>query len=337
MEEAEEMLGGDVARGEESAAAVAADAPGPEGPAAETQDAAASRQPGPKEEPAQPKEEPEVAMLNVAGARPAITTERGEGGEELNLHLGEFAGPLDLLLYLIRQEQVDIYDIPVARITDEYLRYIQVMKQMDITVVSEFLVMAAQLIEIKSKMLLPPDPLAAAGEEDGEDPRKELIDRLLEHQKFKAAAQMLWSRATVEQGVFTRAPIETDKSNPEVAVGVFDLLRVFQEILARKKQEVLMEIGADARTPPQHDPLGRRAEPAPILRARRVAPRARPRLPLRARTRPLHRGQAHAGEDLRRHLDARRELNSDESHEQKTQRAEKDRRRDRGGAARRGA
>jgi segregation and condensation protein A len=119
------------------------------------------------------------------------------------------------------------------------------MKQMDISVASEFLVMAAQLIEIKSKMLLPPDPLAAAGEEDGEDPRKELIDRLLEHQKFKAAAQMLWSRATVEQGVFTRAPIETDKSNPEVAVGVFDLLRVFQEILARKKQEVLMEIERD--------------------------------------------------------------------------------------------
>jgi segregation and condensation protein A len=228
MEEAEEMMSDEGARGDAVASTVAT-APDSDDPAS----------------PSPSGEEPEVAMLNVAGARPEITTEHGDGGDELKLHLGEFAGPLDLLLYLIRQEQVDIYDIPVARITDEYLRYIQVMKQMDITVVSEFLVMAAQLIEIKSRMLLPPDPLALAGEEDQEDPRKELIDRLLEHQKFKAAAQMLWSRATVEQGVFTRAPIETDKSNPEVAVGVFDLLRVFQEILARKKQEVLLEIERD--------------------------------------------------------------------------------------------
>jgi segregation and condensation protein A len=191
------------------------------------------------------KSETETATLNVAGARPEIVTEHGEGGDELKLYLGDFAGPLDLLLYLIRQEQVDIYDIPVARITNEYLRYIQAMKQLDITVAGEFLVMAAQLIEIKSKMLLPSDPLDVAGEEDGEDPRKDLIERLLEHQKFKAAAQMLWSRATVEQGVFTRAPIETDKSNPEVSVGVFDLLKVFQEILSRKKQEALMEIERD--------------------------------------------------------------------------------------------
>ncbi len=183
--------------------------------------------------------------LNVAGARPEIVAEGGEGGEELKLYLGEFAGPLDLLLYLIRQEQVDIYDIPIARITDEYLRYLRLMQDMDIAVASEFLVMAAQLIEIKSKMLLPPDPLAEAAEAAGEDPRTELINQLLEHQKFKAAAQMLWSRATVEQAVYVRAPIETDKSNPEVSAGVFDLLKVFQEILARKKQEVLLEIERD--------------------------------------------------------------------------------------------
>jgi segregation and condensation protein A len=189
--------------------------------------------------------EPEAAMLNVAGARPEIVSEHGEGGDELKLYLGDFAGPLDLLLYLIRQEQVDIYDIPVARITDEYLRYVQAMKQLDITVASEFLVMAAQLIEIKSRKLLPPDPLAAGMDEEDDDPRRDLVARLLEHQKFKAAAQMLWSRATVEQGVYTRAPIETDKSNPEVAVGVFDLLRVFQEILSRRKQEALMEIERD--------------------------------------------------------------------------------------------
>jgi segregation and condensation protein A len=183
--------------------------------------------------------------LNVAGASPEIVSEGGEGGEELKLYLGEFAGPLDLLLYLIRQEQVDIYDIPIARITDEYLRYLRLMQDMDIAVASEFLVMAAQLIEIKSRMLLPPDPVAAAALAEGEDPRDELIKQLLEHQKFKAAAQMLWSRSTVEQAVYIRAPIETDKANPEVSAGVFDLLKVFQEILARKKQEVLLEIERD--------------------------------------------------------------------------------------------
>jgi segregation and condensation protein A len=176
--------------------------------------------------------------ISVAGARPEIVT---GSGDELKLILGEFAGPLDLLLYLIRQEQVDIYDIPVARITDEYLRYLNMMKELDIAVAGDFLVMAATLIEIKSKMLLPRDLLAEVAEEML-DPRHELVNQLLEHQKYKAAAQMLWSRATVEQAVFTRGELETDKQNPEVAVGLFDLLKVFQQILARHKEEVLMEI-----------------------------------------------------------------------------------------------
>jgi segregation and condensation protein A len=176
--------------------------------------------------------------ISVAGARPEIVT---GSGDELKLILGEFAGPLDLLLYLIRQEQVDIYDIPVARITVEYLRYLNMMKELDIAVAGDFLVMAATLIEIKSKMLLPRDPLAEAAEEML-DPRHELVNQLLEHQKYKAAAQMLWSRATVEQAVFMRGELETDKQNPEVAVGLFDLLKVFQQILARHKEEVLMEI-----------------------------------------------------------------------------------------------
>jgi segregation and condensation protein A len=96
------------------------------------------------------------------------------------------------------------------------------------------------LIELKSRMLLPRDPLAE--EEEVLDPRAELVNRLLEHEKFKAAAEMLWSRATVERAVFKRAEIETDTNNPEVSVGLFDLLRVFQEILARHKEEILLEI-----------------------------------------------------------------------------------------------
>ena len=200
------------------------------------------------EQPESPKatEEATVASaaegqpINVAGAQPEITTDRS--GEELKLVLGEFAGPLDLLLYLIRQEQVSIYDIPIARITSEYLRYLRMMQGMDITVASDFLVMAATLIEIKSRMLLPRDPAMSEEALAEDDPRRELVERLLEHQKFKAAAEMLWSRATVERAVYARAPMETDKNNPEVAAGAFDLLRVFQEILARKREEVLMEI-----------------------------------------------------------------------------------------------
>ena len=183
--------------------------------------------------------------ISVAGARPEIMAD--SSGEAIKLVLGEFDGPLDLLLYLIRQEQVDIYDIPVARITDEYLRYLQLMQELDIAVAGDFLVMAATLIEIKSRMLLPRDPLAESAEE-GEDPRRELVNQLLEHQKYKAAAQMLWSRATVEQAVFRRAELETDKQNPEVSVGLFDLLKVFQQILARRKEEVLMEIERDEMT-----------------------------------------------------------------------------------------
>lgn len=184
-----------------------------------------------------------TGAISVAGAQPAI--EEAQGGETLKLTLGEFSGPLDLLLYLIRQEQVSIYDIPVARITNEYLRYLRLMQEMDIAVAGDFLVMAATLIEIKSRMLLPQDPTAALDDQEAFDPRQDLVDRLLEHQKYKAAAEMLWSRATVEQAVYTRAEIETDKQNPEVSAGVFDLLRVFQDILTRHKEEVLLEIERD--------------------------------------------------------------------------------------------
>src|SRR5713101_3679688 len=161
----------------------------------------------------------DAPTISVAGAQPELAPDRDS--DQLKLTLGEFEGPLDLLLYLIRQEQVNIYDIPIARITDEYLRYLNLMQELDLTVAGDFLVMAAQLIELKSRMLLPRDPSAI--EEELLDPRAELVDRLLEHQKFKAAAEVLWSRATVERAVFTRAELATDKTNPEVAVGLFDL------------------------------------------------------------------------------------------------------------------
>src|ERR1700730_5366302 len=199
------------------------------------EDTAQTEMPAPATAEASPEAAP---TISVAGAHPEITPDRDS--DQLKITLGEFEGPLDLLLYLIRQDQVNIYDIPIARITDEYLRYLNLMQELDLTVAGDFLVMAAQLIEVKSRMLLPRDPLAE--DEEMLDPRAELVDRLLEHEKFKAAAEMLWSRATVERAVFKRAEIETDKNNPEVAVGLFDLLNLFQEILARHKEEVLMEI-----------------------------------------------------------------------------------------------
>jgi segregation and condensation protein A len=164
-----------------------------------------------------------------------------ESRDELKIKIGEFAGPLDLLLFLIRQEQANIFDIPIAKITDEYLKYIRLMKSLDIAVAADFLVMAATLIEIKSRMLLPREPSAEEGEEI-EDPRQELIDRLLEYEKFKSAAQMLYERTTVEDAIFQRGQIESDENNAEINATVFDLITVFQKILARHKEEIQMEI-----------------------------------------------------------------------------------------------
>lgn len=165
-----------------------------------------------------------------------------ESRDELRVKIGEFAGPLDLLLYLIRQEQANIFDIPIAKITDEYVKYIRLMKRLDIAVAADFLVMAAQLIEIKSKMLLPRDPIAPGEEEEIEDPRQELVDRLLEYERYKSAAQMLYEKATVEQAVFPRGKIESDDNNAEISATVFDLITVFQKVLARQKDEIQMEI-----------------------------------------------------------------------------------------------
>jgi len=163
------------------------------------------------------------------------------------IKLDIFEGPLDLLLYLIKKEELDIYDIPIAHITEEYLKYIQLMQELDIDLASEFLVMAATLIHIKSKMLLP--VINESSElENLEDPRQELVKQLLEHKKFKSAAEMLWSRVQVEQNVFVRAAIETDSENPEVAATVFDLVSAFQKILTRRKEQIAVEIANDKLT-----------------------------------------------------------------------------------------
>jgi segregation and condensation protein A len=191
-------------------------------------------------------EEVQQLSFDFESVQPQIIADRHD--EEINLQLGEFAGPLDLLLFLIKQEQANIFDIPIARITDEYLRYIRLMKTFDIAVAGDFLVMATTLIEIKSKMLLPRDPLAEEAEEELEDPREALVRQLLEHQKFKSAAQMLWTKITVEQSIFPRGRIETDENNSEVSATVFDLLNVFQKIMSRQKEEIQLEIEREEMT-----------------------------------------------------------------------------------------
>ena len=168
----------------------------------------------------------------------------GGATDDLKIKIGDFAGPLDLLLFLIRQERADIFDIPIARITEKYLEYIRLMKRLDISVAADFLVMAATLIEIKSKMMLPRDPFAGE-EEEIEDPRRELVDRLLEYEKFKSAAGMLYERVTIEDAIFTRGTIESDDNNAEIDASVFDLLTVFQKIVARHVDEVKMEIARE--------------------------------------------------------------------------------------------
>jgi len=174
----------------------------------------------------------------------------GEEAQRDNYHvkLAVFEGPLDLLLYLIKKDEIEIYDIPIHHITEQYLEHLRLMEQLDIAVAGDFLVMAATLIYIKSKMLLPPDPALAGQEEFGEDPRTELVEQLLEYQKFKAAANMLHTRAQIEGACYARAPLETDQNNPEVAATAFDLLRVFREILERAQSMAEIEIARDEMT-----------------------------------------------------------------------------------------
>ena len=167
-------------------------------------------------------------------------------GQQYRVKLEMFEGPLDLLLHLIKKEEVSIYDIPIARITEQYLEYLAVMRELDIGVAGEFLLVAATLIQIKSKMLLPRDPLATA--EDAEDPRNELVYQLLEHQKFKGAANVLHQRATIEGAAYTRGPIESDSNNPEIAATIFQLFEVFRQVLDRERALTEIEIARDEMT-----------------------------------------------------------------------------------------
>jgi segregation and condensation protein A len=161
-----------------------------------------------------------------------------------------YEGPLDLLLDLIRKQDIDIYDIPIAKITAQYLGYVENLKQLDVDVAAEFIYMASLLIHIKSKMLLPRDPDAPA--EVQEDPRNELVNRLLEHEKFKSAAQMLLQKQQIEEAVWTNPALkefkESEGTEPEMAADVVDLVRTFQSILDRLRDRPILQVNEDAVT-----------------------------------------------------------------------------------------
>src|SRR6478735_9935523 len=155
-----------------------------------------------------------------------------------------YEGPLDLLLDLIRKQDIDIYDIPIAKITAQYLAYVEKIRELDVNVAAEFIYMATILIHIKSKMLLPRDPMATA--EEQEDPRAELVNRLLEHEKFKSAAQMLLQKQQIEEAVWSNPALKEFKdaegTEPELAADVIDLVKTFQKVLDRAKSRPMLQV-----------------------------------------------------------------------------------------------
>src|SRR5579862_6043418 len=164
-----------------------------------------------------------------------VPTKKDADGSSFSVLVGQvYEGPLDLLLDLIRKQDIDIYDIPIAKITEQYLNYVETIKQFDVDVAAEFIYTASLLIHIKSKMLLPRDP-AGLAEED--DPRLELVNRLLEHERFKTAAQMLLQKQQIEEAVWSNPALkefqDAEGAEPEMAADVIDLVKTFQQILDR--------------------------------------------------------------------------------------------------------
>lgn len=181
------------------------------------------------------------------------------------IKLDIFEGPLDLLLYLIRKNEIDIYDIPIALITEQYLQYLDMMRAMNLDLAGEYLVLASTLLLIKSKMLLPEPPMDGEQPEE-EDPRAELVRQLLEYQAYKEASLTLASRPLLERDVFKQAyppfNFEADDLEPVIEASLFDLVKAFQYIIANIEPGVTLEIDIEklSLTDRIHDILERLTE-----------------------------------------------------------------------------
>jgi segregation and condensation protein A len=220
----------------------------------------ADEQIAPSPEPFQLKPRPLLAE-----AEPRRVTSKDAGKEEasqspFSVTVGQvYDGPLDLLLDLIRKQNIDVYDIPIALLTAQFLDYCHQLRQTDVDAAGEFIYMAALLIHIKSKMLLPRDPSDVTGA-DVEDPRRELVERLLEHERFKAAAQMLLQKQQIEDATWTnpgmraflreQAGSETGVTGmeQEIAADTLDLVRVFQDVLERLRERPVLNVDEESVT-----------------------------------------------------------------------------------------
>jgi segregation and condensation protein A len=194
-----------------------------------------------------------VAEDKAAAKAAAAQKKRDESAEQspFSVSVGlVYDGPLDLLLDLIRKQDIDIYDIPIARITAQFLAYVNQLKATDVDVAGEFIYTASLLIHIKSKMLLPRS--GAGPEEAAEDPRRELVERLLEHERFKNAAQMLQQKQMLEAATWTNPGFREFKDDadaePEIAADTVDLVRIFREILDRARSRPVLNVQEDTVT-----------------------------------------------------------------------------------------
>ena len=183
--------------------------------------------------------------------QPASTAQKKESDSPFSVAVTDvYEGPLDLLLDLIRKQDIDIYDIPIGQITAQYLAYVEKLRELDVNIAADFIYMAAVLIHIKSKMLLPRDP--AVGSEEAEDPRTELVNRLIEHEKFKSAAQMLMQKQQIEDAVWSNPAIkefmDAEGTESEIAADVIDLVKTFQLILDRARHRPMIQVDEETVT-----------------------------------------------------------------------------------------
>jgi segregation and condensation protein A len=195
--------------------------------------------------------EEKLAMAEAASSTVSSGVKKEENDFPFAVAVGAvYEGPMDLLLDLVRKQDIDIYDIPIARITAQYLAYVEKLRELDVNVAAEFIYMAAVLIHIKSKMLLPRDPAIASETQD--DPRAELVNRLIEHEKFKSAAQMLMQKQQIEDAVRSnpaiREFIDAEGTEPEIAADVIDLVKTFQQVIERVRSRPIIQVDEETVT-----------------------------------------------------------------------------------------
>jgi segregation and condensation protein A len=222
-------------------------------PLAAAPEPAAQPSPAPPEPPPLVLRHPEPPQSKKPAATPSAKAKMPAEEEfsPFEIFLGKvYEGPLDLLLDLIRKQDIDIYDIPIAKITAQFLAYVNQLKASDVDVAGEFIYTASLLIHIKSKMLLPREK--SSPDDFGEDPRRELVERLLEHERFKNAAQMLKQKQLVEANTWTNPGVrefqQDAAAEPEIAADTTDLVRIFREILDRARKRPVFNVQDDTIT-----------------------------------------------------------------------------------------